>query len=260
MPRLNHAEIQTIAERILHDYDRAEPGTQFGEDLRLEIEDAWLVQDVVAQLRIDRGEKDVGYKIGCIVESNQQRMGLTHPASGRLWASEIHEDCITLPKSEFANVALEAEFAVELSEDIEPGRTTDRDLLRAIKAIYPVIEIHNLVLRSEKPHGHELLANNAIHAGVVRGAAITEFDNELATDLALIFDGQTVDSWDSLHWPNDMLAAVNWLVERLAGKGNKLRAGELILTGAFGPPLPLGPGTKADVTSSAFGSVSAVFT
>ena len=37
----------------------------------------------------------------------------------------------------------------------------------SIEGIYPLIEIHNLVFHGIEPYGAELLANNAIHAGVV---------------------------------------------------------------------------------------------
>ena len=36
----------------------------------------------------------------------------------------------------------------------------------SIESIFPLIEIHNLVFNGVEPHGAELLANNALHAGV----------------------------------------------------------------------------------------------
>ena len=142
---------------------------------------------------------------------------------------------------------------------IDPDHASVEDILSAVEAIYPVIEIHNLAFRGDPPHGHELLANNAIHAGVVRGPAIPPPGADQKTDLALIFDGEVVDSWTGLQWPGDMLSAIKWLAEQRAEVGQRLEKGDLILTGAFGPPLPLGDRTRVDVTSSAFGNVSATF-
>ena len=71
---------------MLADYDNATPGTAFGEGLRLEIEEAWQLQAAVTALREARGERVVGYKIGCVFKGNQKMMGLSHPAYGRLWS------------------------------------------------------------------------------------------------------------------------------------------------------------------------------
>ena len=115
------------------------------------------------------------------------------------------------------------------------------------------------MLRSDPPRGHELIANNGILAGVVRGRGVLDPSASLTTDLALLFDGEIVDSWESLKWPDDILSAIGWLAEKRAESGHRLKEGDVILTGAFGPPIPLEDKTRVEVTSSAFGNVSATF-
>ena len=116
------------------------------------------------------------------------------------------------------------------------------------------------MLRGDPPRGHELIANNGILAGVVSGQGVLDPGTPLTTDLALVFDGETVDSWASLKWPDDILSAIGWLAEKQAEAGRRLEQGDMILTGAFGPPIPLEGKTLVDITSSAFGNVSATFT
>ena len=178
---------------------------------------------------------------------------------GRLWSTEQHLNGVSLRKDNFANLAIEAEFAVSLSRSIHPANTSDEVVTKAVAEIYPVIELHNLVRRGTPPTGAELIANNCIHAGVVRGQGVKASTPVLDTDLALIFDGQTVDSWSSIQWPHGILSAVKWLAVQLDESGKQLVKGDLILTGAFGPPLPIGEKARIDVTSSAFGNVGASF-
>ena len=235
------------------------PGTAFADGLRLSLPNAWRVQGAVADLREQRGESVVGYKIGCVAKNNQRANGLSHPVWARLWSTEQHSNGASLRKADFANVGIEAEFAIMLNQDIEPGNTSTEEVADAAEYIYPVLELHNVVMRGDKPTGHELIANNGIHAGVVRGEGIAVSREPLTTDLALIYDGEVVDSWQSLQWPGDILSAVKWLAERLATSGKRLVKGDMILTGAFGPPIPLGDKTRVDATSSGFGNVSATF-
>ena len=65
---------------------------------------------------------------------------------------------------------MEAEFGIILNRDIKAELSSFDYIIDSIQAIYPLIEIHNLIFYGEEPHGAELLANNAIHAGVVMGS------------------------------------------------------------------------------------------
>ena len=208
---MDEATLNILATRMLSDYDNHSPGLAFADGLQLEVAEALRVQSAVATLREARGETVAGYKIGATTKGNQAFIGLDHPAWGRLWSTELHESNVMLSKANYANPAMEAEFAITLSDSIRPGLTDVDDILPRIAAIHPVIEIHNLVFRGAPPHGAELLANNAINAGVVLGEGITDVRSMRSTDLQLVYDGSVVDNWNALAWPQEMLTAIGWL-------------------------------------------------
>jgi 2-keto-4-pentenoate hydratase len=79
------------------------------------------------------------------------------------------------------------------------------------------------------------------------------------SDLTIRFDGDGVDRWDAIRWPDDILQAVRWLMDNLAQSGLHLQRGQTILTGALGPPLPVAHVDHVEVLSSQFGSVAARF-
>ena len=56
-----------------------------------------------------------------------------------------------------------------------------------------------------------------------------------------------------------MLNAMEWLINEKAKYGVKLKKGNIILTGSYGPPIPINDFVNIKVTSSSFGSVSAFF-
>ena len=57
----------------------------------------------------------------------------------------------------------------------------------------------------------------------------------------------------------DMLSEIDWLVKEQAKNNNYLKKGDLILTGAYGFPVPTNDKKLIEVTSSAFGDVKATF-
>jgi len=260
MSQIDEVQLNSLANRLLRDYDDHKPGTAFEDGLRLELVDAWRLQSAVADLRELRGEKVIGYKVGCVSEQNQKIMGLNHPVWGRLWSTEQHDDMAELSKVEFANLAIEAEFAITINRTVELNKLSKEVVTQAVESVFPVLELHNLVLHSDTPSGHELIANNAIHAGVVRGNRIANPRISLETELELIYDGTTVDSWSGIQWPADFLAPICWLATKLGGEGKQLKEGDMILTGAWGPPIPIENNQRVEAKSSAFGDVSATFT
>jgi 2-keto-4-pentenoate hydratase len=171
----------------------------------------------------------------------------------------LYSSGIELNKKDYTNPAIEAEFGVVLNRDIKTELSSFDYILDSIEGIYPLIEIHNLVFHGDEPHGAELLANNAIHAGVVLGPETKLPINKIETDLKLIYDSQIMDTWVDKRWPVDMLSEVNWLIKEQAKRNNYLKKGDLILTGAYGFPVPINDKKIIEVTSSAFGDVKAIF-
>ena len=259
MNKLSSKELDLYSNQILEDYDAKKPSQIFKNKVKVSNEDALLIQNKVTELRVSRGEEIIGYKIGCISKDTQKKMGFNQPACGYLWKSELHNSDVTLDKKDFTNPSMEAEFGVILNRDINPELASFEYILESIDSIYPLIEIHNLIFYGEEPYGAELLANNAIHAGVILGAENKVPENKIETDLKLIYDKEIVDTWIDKSWPFDMLSEIEWLVNEQAKNNNFLRKGNLILTGAYGFPVPINEKKLIQVTSSAFGDVEATF-
>jgi len=257
--KLSVKELDIFANKILEDYDSKNPGAIFKEKNIITNEDALLIQSNVARLREKRGEKVIGYKIGCVSKDTQKKMGFTQPACGYLWKSELYASGVKLNKKDYTNPAMEAEFGVILNRDIKPDLASFDYILQSIEGIYPLIEIHNLVFYGNEPYGAELLTNNAIHAGVILGSETKLPSDKTKTDLKLIYDQEVIDTWTNKIWPNDMLSEMEWLVKEQAKKNNYLKKGDLILTGAYGFPVPINDKKLVEVTSSAFGDVMATF-
>ena len=67
---------QELARQMLADYDARTPGQLFGEPLGLTTVQAYALQAEIARLRQQRGERVIGYKVGCTSPAVQQQLGL----------------------------------------------------------------------------------------------------------------------------------------------------------------------------------------
>ena len=252
-------ELDIFALKILEDYDNNNPGTIFKSNLILSNDEALILQSKVSKLRINRGEKPIGYKIGCIAKETQLKMGFNKPARGTLWENELYKSGVELNKRDYTNPSMEAEFGIKLNRDIDPNLASFDYIMKSVHSIYPLIEIHNLVFNGTEPYGSELLANNAIHAGVILGPETILSNEKRKTDLKLIYDNQTIDMWKDKKWPEDILHQFKWLIGELSKNNKKLKKDDLILTGAYGFPVPIKKKTLIEVSSSKFGKVKAKF-
>ena len=259
MNKLSSKELDLYSNQILEDYDAKNPSQIFKNKVKISNEDALHIQNKVTELRVSRGEEIIGYKIGCISKDTQKKMDLSNPAKGTLWKHELHQSGVELNKKDYFNPAMEAEFGVILNRDINPDLVSFDYILESVQSIYPLIEIHNLVFNEDTPNGAELLANNAIHAGVVLGPENKVPNSNEITDLKLIYDSEVVDKWIDKKWPFDMLGEIEWLVKDKTKTKNILKKNDLILTGAYGFPVPINEKKLIEVTSSAFGDVSSTF-
>ena len=252
-------QLQLYAKRILNDYDKKEPSILFKSDINITVAEAYKVQSLVTALRIKRGEKVIGYKIGSVQKQTQKKYGFSYPAWGRLWKNELHFNGVQLEKKNYSNPSMEAEFGIKIKRNLDPRNISFEYIYDSIETIHPIIEIHNLIFYGKKPYGAEHISNNAINAGIVCGSGIKKPKVNKITDLKLIYDKNIIGKWTNKIWPSDILSKIKWFVEEQAKIDNIIKKNDLILTGAYGPPIPIDDKNLIEVNSSLFGNVSAYF-
>jgi 2-keto-4-pentenoate hydratase len=241
---LSRAEIQQAAERILADYDAgranqifAERGTDW-----LSLEEAYLVQRTVAELRRQRGENCVGYKIGCISPTIQAQFGLGEPVSGYLWMGEMLPSGSHLrvgPSAtegrRFVNLAIEGEIAIRLACPVESSMPFAA-LAQCVERWFPVIELHNYVFRGPSATSQELVAGNAMHAGFLvplpTPGQSAPFSDQ--AEIRIEINRELVEAKLTSEVPGGPLGSVRWLASSLGLRTEMLRAGDILLTGSPG--------------------------
>jgi 2-keto-4-pentenoate hydratase len=244
---LTDADLRQVAERMLADYDAHRPNEIFAERGAdwLTLEEAYAVQHAVARLREARGERCLGYKVGCISPVIQQQLGLDEPVRGFLWANEAHMSGCHLSSARFASLAIEGEIAVRLRRDVPMRIGTDADLMDCIDGWFPVIELHEYLFRGPKPTAQELIAGNAMHMGFVAppAAANRSVASLDQAEIRIEIDGELAEIGHLGALPGGPLGSAHWLAASLARAQETLRAGSILLTGSPGRLIPVNSGT-----------------
>jgi 2-keto-4-pentenoate hydratase len=255
---LSAVELNVLAGRMLADYDAGRPNALFAEHDRdwLTLGDAYALQCAVAALRRARGERGVGYKVGCISPVIQKQLGLHQPVRGYLWASEQHESGYCLEPARYVHLAIEGEMALQL-RGVPSNRMPQEELFDSIKRCFPVLELHQAIFRGNVPTCQELVAGNAMHAGFVvpAGAAPADpaaavgptFDQLRCGEIRIELDGQLVEATSIDELPGGLLGSLRWLIASLEQDHETLPPDALVLTGSPGRLIPVRPGMKVAV-------------
>ena len=250
------SDLAEIARRQLADYDAHRPGRFFaGAPSQLTIAQAYEVQRQVAALRVARGEGTAGYKIGCVSKAVQRQLGIGQSVFGCLFTTELYLSGATLDPAAFENLAIEGEFAVQIGEDILDPNWLIQHPERAIAAVLAVIELHNNVFRGATRTAAELIANNALHAGVV--LPLTRGSKELEDQISVFRNEELIGTATSGTIPGGPFGSLLSVAKHLASLGRWLRRGELVLTGSPLPLYSVGPGDCIAVCTSHSGEVRA---
>ncbi len=248
--------LAALARRQLSDYDAISPGNIFGEGIVLDEAAAYRLQSHVAQLRSERGERVIGYKVGCTSPAIQRQLGIDHGVFGRLFANEQHASGVKLSAARYDHLAIEGELAVRLAVDLKPDDGLNEMLDGYFGDVFPVIELHHYVIRGPAATAGELIANNGMHAGFVAPEAVSPDISAIQGEMLILVDGQIADRCDAGRLQETVTSSLRWLANTLPKHDNRLRAGHVVLTGSCCRLIPIEPPCHV-VVESAWGSVEA---
>jgi 2-keto-4-pentenoate hydratase len=205
---------------------------------------------------LEAGATPLGWKAGYGAPAVLEALSLSGPLVGYMTDAHHLDDGATLDVSGYRQPAVEAEIAVRLRVDVEAGATRDQ-VADAIDAIAPAIEVVDFDGTSREDV-EAVLAANIFHRHVVVG---TWDEGRAGVDLAGITvdvqvgDTQPARDADPTALPGDPLEVVRWMADQLGLVGERLRGGEIVITGTVIPPTPVSPGDAVRVHYAGLGDV-----
>lgn len=209
-------------------------------------DDPRIVRGMTAQLgirrqRLDAGDRPLGWKVGFGGPAMLERFKISGPLVGFLTHSARVEPGGTVSLAGWAKPVAEPEVAVHIGCDVSASadRTT---VAAAIAGISPAIELVDLHEPPEDPErilGHDIYQRHVVLAGLgptrAGGAA------EGLTCRIIRRGAEFARTGDPQANTGGWLDIVRHVADVLAGFGERLRAGEIIITGSVVPPLAIEP-------------------
>ncbi|MFS8036669.1 2-keto-4-pentenoate hydratase [Xanthobacter sp. AM11] len=207
----------------------------------LSLDEALALQLAVKRRRVAAGDRIVGHQASFTSKGAQALFpSAPVPMVGTLLASLIRDNgaAVTLGSDEYF---IETEIAVLLNRDLEGPDLSQAEVLAGVGGFLPAIEV--APLRSGVREGryswpHMVAVQKAEGGYVVLGSRLT---SPHTLDISLegcqvSIDGETRAGATGFEALGNPLAVVAGVARRLHAIGEKLHAGQIIITGSLPPP------------------------
>jgi 2-oxo-hept-3-ene-1,7-dioate hydratase len=231
------------------------------------IEDAYAVQREWVSMKLSRGGRLRGHKVGLTSRAMQMSSQIDEPDYGDLLEDMFFDDGSTLPAGHFILPRVEVELAFVLRRQLEGPGCTLNDVLAATDYVTPAIEIIDARIQQVDPatgvprRVTDTISDNAANAGVVLGGRrIAPSGTDLRWIPALCYRNGVIEesgvSAAVLDHPGNGVA---WLANKLATYERALEPGQVVLAGSFIRPIPARSGDDFRADFGPLGSISLRF-
>ena len=208
--------------------------------------------------RIAAGERPIGWKVGFGSPAGMERLGIDRPLVGFLTDRGLVADGGRVAIGGWTGPALEPEVAVHLATDVGPGAGR-AEVERAIGGLSAAIELADVDVPPSDPV--EVLAGNIFHRHVLLGPVDADRSSGHGLSARLVVDGEQVAATDDPEALTGALVEVVWsTAELLEACGERLRAGEVVITGSAVAPLAVRPGQHVRAELGPLGALEVTLT
>jgi len=192
------------------------------------------------------GARQVGWKVGFGSPAGLAALRIDRPLVGFLLDTGMLPDGADVPLAGWVNPVLEAEIAVHAGPDA------------TIRAVSVAIELADVDPPPADPE--DVLAGDVYTRHVVLGPAIPGRTGSADVVARILVDGEQAAATDDVTaLVGELADVVRTTAETLAAYGERLGAGDVLMTGSVLPPLPVAPGQRVEVELSPLGRLALTF-
>ncbi len=265
---IDDATAARIAERLDEAERTRTATTQISSEYpAMTIEDAYAVQRAWVALKLARGRSVIGHKIGLTSRAMQRASNITEPDFGVLLDDMLEWSGARLDSSAYLVPRLEVELAMKLKAPLRGPGVTLLDVLDATEWVMPALELIDARIEIEnrdtgaKRKVFDTIADNAANAAIILGGTpVGPREVDMARVGATLHRNEVIeDSGVAAAVLGHPAMGVAWLANKLAGVGEELAAGEIVLGGSFTAPVSARPGDSFYANYGELGVIAVAF-
>jgi 2-keto-4-pentenoate hydratase len=246
-----------IAQRIRDAYTSGPIEPISGEVGAQDLDAAYAIQSLNTVYWLNEGRRIVGRKIGLTSAAVQKQLGVGQPDFGTLFSDMLVADGAELPRTHLSQPKIEAEMAFMVGRDLPGPDISIHDVAKATECVYPALEVVDSRIQNWRIGIVDTIADNASSGLFVLGSTpVSTRGIDLCTcEMALEAGGRLASFGTGAACLGHPLNAVLWLARTLAQRNDPLRAGDIVLSGALGPMVPLDGVRHVNARISGIGTV-----
>ncbi|MFY9090132.1 2-oxo-3-hexenedioate decarboxylase [Arcobacter aquimarinus] len=221
-------------------------------------EDAYDIQWTARKAKEAKGHKIVGMKMGLTSQAKMKQMGVPNPCYGYLADYFAYGDGAEIKIDELIHPKVEAEIAFVLKNDLEGPGCHIGDVLAATDFVMPAVEIIDSRYKDFKFDLKSVIADNSSSSRYVTGGRMRDIkDLDLKTlGVVMEINGEVVQLGAGAAVLGHPATAIAMLANMLSERGEKLKAGEYILSGAITEAVSVKKGDNVTVKFQDLGTLS----
>jgi len=222
------------------------------------LEAAYAVAAVNTQARLDAGARIVGRKAGLTSKAVQAQLGVDQPDFGVLFDDMEFLNGQDVPTARLLQPKIEAEIAFVIGRDLVAPKPSWSEFLQSLAYALPALEIVDSAITDWKITLVDTVADNASCGLYVLGDQPQPIGQTAlgSVGMQMTCNGQVVSVGSGAACLGHPLRAAYWLAQTMAQIGQPLRAGEVLLSGALGPMVPVKAGDVVQADLGILGTVS----
>jgi len=223
----------------------------------LTIDEAYIVQKELVKLKLADGKRIIGPKMGLTSKAKLLQMNVSDPIYGYIFDDMLIDNGSSLSFKKLIHPKVEAEIAFVIGEDITGSNITGVDVLEKTEYIVPALEIIDSRYENFRFTLPDVIADNASSSRVVFGMKCANPENfELdVLGVTLSINGEIKAFGTGAEVLGHPANSVAMLANMLAKTGEKVKKGDIILTGALTEALHLSIGDFISAKYDGLGEV-----
>ena len=224
-------------------------------------EDAYDIQWTARRAKEARGHKIVGMKMGLTSQAKMKQMGVPNPCYGYLADYFAYGDGAEIKIDELIHPKVEAEIAFVLKNDLVGPGCHIGDVFAAIDFVMPAVEIIDSRYKDFKFDLKSVIADNSSSSRYVTGGRMRDIkDLDLKTlGVVMEVNGVVVQLGAGAAVLGHPATAIAMLANMMSERGEILKAGSYVLSGAITEAVSVKKGDNVTVKFQDLGSLSMRF-